>query len=147
VKLNSEVTEVRKEGSRVTGIVTKDDQFHAADILVSNMEVTPAYERVLREDAAFLRSLDKFEPACSGLVLELGLDCQYPQLAHHNFLFSGDQKAHFHTVFRKRQLPPVRGKGETMDAGGLSFNGHDTLSLGKLTKTFPYLIGRCRRPP
>jgi diapolycopene oxygenase len=106
VKLNSEVTEIRKDGDRVTGIVTKDGQFHAADILVSNMEVIPAYEKLLREDEAFMRSLDKFEPACSGLVLELGLDCQYPQLAHHNFLFSGDQKEHFHTVFRKRQLPP-----------------------------------------
>lgn len=125
VKLNSEVTEVRtapapagdsgptspvgrvpSRGARVTGIVTKDGQFHAADIVVSNMEVIPAHEKLLREDETFMRSLDKFEPACSGLVLELGLDCQYPQLAHHNFLFSGDQKEHFHTVFRKRQLPP-----------------------------------------
>ncbi len=106
VRLNSEVAEIRKNGDRVTGIVTRDGQFHPADIVVSNMEVIPAYERLLREDAAFLRTLRKFEPACSGLVLELGLDCQYPQLAHHNFFFSADQKAHFHTVFRKRQLPP-----------------------------------------
>ncbi|MBN2506962.1 MAG: phytoene desaturase [Verrucomicrobia bacterium] len=106
VKLESEVTEIRKDGRRVTGIVTRDGQFHAADILVSNMEVIPACTTLLREDEAFLRSLARFEPACSGLVLELGLDCQYPQLAHHNFLFSGNQKEHFHTVFRKRQLPP-----------------------------------------
>jgi diapolycopene oxygenase len=106
VRLNSEVTDVRKDGNRVTGIVTQDGQFHAADIIVSNMEVIPAYEKLLHEDEVFMRALDKFEPACSGLVLELGLDCQYPQLAHHNFLFSGDQKEHFHTVFRKRQLPP-----------------------------------------
>lgn len=106
VRLNSEVTEVRREGGRVTGIVTQDGAFHAADILVSNMEVIPAYERLLREDPALLRALDRFEPSCSGLVLELGLDCQYPQLAHHNFLFSEHQREHFHTVFRKRQLPP-----------------------------------------
>lgn len=85
VHLNSEVIEVRKDSSRVTGVVTKDGRFHAADIVVSNMEVIPAYEKLLREDAAFLRALERFEPACSGLVLELGLDCQYPQLAHHNF--------------------------------------------------------------
>jgi diapolycopene oxygenase len=106
VKLNSEVTEVRKQEARVTGIVTQDGQFHSADIVVSNMEVIPACERLLREDEKFLRTLEKFEPACSGLVLELGLDCQYPQLAHHNFFFSEHQKEHFHTVFRKRQLPP-----------------------------------------
>ncbi len=106
VRLKSEVAEIRKEGSRVTGIVAKDGQFHPADVVVCNMEVIPACEKLLREDEAFLRSLERFEPACSGLVLELGLDCQYPQLAHHNFLFSGDQKEHFHTVFRKRLLPP-----------------------------------------
>ncbi len=87
VRLNSEVTEVRREGNRVTGLVA-NGQFHPADIIVSNMEVIPAYEKLLREDEQFLRTLDKFEPSCSGLVLELGLDCQYPQLAHHNFFFS-----------------------------------------------------------
>jgi len=106
VRLNSEVTEIRKEGHRVTGLVTKDGIFHSADILVSNMEVIPAYKRLLREDETFMHTLDRFEPSCSGLVLELGLDCQYPQLAHHNFFFSGNQREHFHTVFRKRQLPP-----------------------------------------
>jgi diapolycopene oxygenase len=106
VRLNSEVTEVRKAGARVTGLVTQDGAFHAADIIVSNMEVIPAYEHLLREEKAFMRSLEKFEPSCSGLVLELGLDCQYPQLAHHNFFFSAHQREHFHTVFRKRQLPP-----------------------------------------
>ena len=105
VRLNSEVTEVRKQGDRVTG-VTANGEFHAAEIIVSNMEVIPAYEKLLLEDEAFMRSLDRLEPSCSGLVIELGLDCQYPQLAHHNFLFSGNQREHFHTVFRKRQLPP-----------------------------------------
>lgn len=105
VHLGSEVTEVRRDGTRVTGLVA-NGTFHAADIIVSNMEVIPAYERLLREDETLLRSLDKYEPACSGLVLELGLDRQYPQLAHHNFFFSRDQRTHFKTVFRKRELPP-----------------------------------------
>jgi len=105
VRLNSEVTEIRREGDRVTGLVA-NGQFHPADILISNMEVIPAYGRLLHEDAAFMRRLDRFEPSCSGLVLELGLDCQYPQLAHHNFFFSEHQREHFQTVFRKGQLPP-----------------------------------------
>jgi diapolycopene oxygenase len=106
VQLQSEVTEIRKSGDRVSGIVTGDGRFHPADVVVSNMEVIPAYTRLLREDAAYLRTLDKLEPACSGLVLELGLDRQYPQLAHHNFFFSNHQREHFRTVFRHRRLPP-----------------------------------------
>ena len=105
VRLNSEVTEVRKQGDRVTGVVA-NGAFHPADIIVSNMEVIPAYQKLLMEDDAFMRSLEKYEPACSGLVLELGLDCQYPQLAHHNFFFSEHQREHFDTVFRQRKLPP-----------------------------------------
>lgn len=107
VHLNSETTAIPTDGGRVTGIVTKDGTFHAADIIVSNMEVVPAYRELLREDASFVSKLEKrLEPACSGLVLDLGLDCQYPQLAHHNFFFSSHQREHFHAVFRKHQLPP-----------------------------------------
>jgi diapolycopene oxygenase len=52
-----------------------------------------------------MRRLEKFEPACSGLVLDLGLDCKYDRLAHHNFFFSGDQENHFDSVFHKKVLP------------------------------------------
>ena len=107
VHLNNEIAGIRTNAGMVTGIETKDGAFHAADIVVSNMEVIPAYRELLKEDAAFVGKLEKkYEPACSGLVLDLGLDCKYPQLAHHNFFFSGHQREHFRTVFQKHQLPP-----------------------------------------
>jgi len=106
VHLNSEVTRIQTQGARVTGIVTADQADHPADVVVSNMEVIPSYRRLLDADPAFVRKLEhRYEPACSGLILDLGLDCEYPQLAHHNFFFSGNQRQHFNTVFRKRQLP------------------------------------------
>ena len=105
IHLNAGVSEVRHDSQRVTGLVA-NGTFHAADIIVSNMEVIPAYEKLLNEDQTFIRSLEKkLEPTCSGLVLDLGLDCQYPQLAHHNFFFSGHQREHFDAVFRKHELP------------------------------------------
>jgi diapolycopene oxygenase len=73
--------------------------------VISNLEVIPAYDRLLGESPAFLRKLDKFEPACSGLVVHLGTDRIYPQLAHHNFFYSQDQKKHFATVFEEKRLP------------------------------------------
>jgi diapolycopene oxygenase len=106
LRLETEIAEIGKDGGKVTSVTPKGGQPHPFDIVVSNMEVIPAYTRLLREDPEFLRSLERFEPACSGLVLDLGLDCEYPQLAHHNFLFSEDQKKHFEIVFRQRQLPP-----------------------------------------
>ena len=104
VHLNSEISEIARDNGRVSGIVS-NGRTVPADIVVSNMEVVPAYERLLKEDQKFMKSLSHLEPSCSGLVLDLGLDIQYPQLAHHNFFFSGDQREHFRSVFRKRELP------------------------------------------
>jgi diapolycopene oxygenase len=105
IHTGQEVTEIRKDGRRVSGIVLAGGRFVPADVVVSNMEVVPAYRRLLGEDERFLRSLRKYEPACSGLVIDLGLDTTYPQLAHHNFFFSGNQREHFRTVFQKHELP------------------------------------------
>jgi diapolycopene oxygenase len=104
VNFNSEVTKIIKENNRVTGIEV-NGVTHYGDIIVSNMEGIPAYKELLEEDDTFLKKLDRFEPSCSGLVLDIGLDIQYPQLAHHNFLFSGDQKHHFDLVFNKKVMP------------------------------------------
>lgn len=109
VHLGVEIRRICKDGAqggeRVTGVETATGEYLNADIVVSNMEVIPTYRRLLGEDAKFMSGLKRFEPACSGLVIDLGLDRQYPQLAHHNFFFSDDQSHHFKTVFKKRQLP------------------------------------------
>lgn len=105
IQLNCEVTEIRRSQNRVTDIVLKDGRVVDAGIVVSNMEVIPAYRDLLHEDERFLRKLRRFEPACSGLVLDLGLDTTYPQLGHHNFFFSGRQRDHFNAVFRKKEIP------------------------------------------
>ncbi len=104
--LGCEVTRIQTKDARVTGVVTSDGAFHAADIVVSNMEVIPAYRRLLNVEPAFLRRLERrYEPACSGLILDIGLDRQYPQLAHHNFFYSSDQRAYFSDVYGKKRLP------------------------------------------
>jgi len=105
VHLHSEVTRIVTEGKRVTGLVLQDGHRVAADDVVCNMEVIPASEKLLQESKADLRRWRRFAPACSGLVIDLGLDIQYPQLAHHNFFFSGNQREHFQTVFQRGQLP------------------------------------------
>ncbi len=104
INLDCEVSKIIKDSNRVSGVEV-NNEVHNADFIVSNMEGIPAYKRLLNEDQAFLKKLERFEPACSGLVLDIGLDTQYPQLAHHNFMFSGDQKQHFNTVFNAKQLP------------------------------------------
>ena len=100
-----EVSELVKDDERIEYAKLKDGSFIKGDIFISNMEVIPAYDKLLNESDEFLDKYEDFEPACSGLVIHLGLDREYPQLAHHNFFFSGNSKKNFDTVFNKYELP------------------------------------------
>ncbi len=106
VRCNSSVRSINRENGKVTGITTADGEIRPADIVVSNMEVIPACRELLELDGKLMAKMERrLEPACSGLIIDIGLKTTYPQLAHHNFFFSGDQKGHFRKVFRERELP------------------------------------------
>jgi diapolycopene oxygenase len=109
VHLNHRIVEITKRGKEVCGVVAQCADGStvnlAADFVISNMEVIPASEQLLHEPSKVMKRLSKFEPSCSGIVVHLGLDRVYPQLAHHNFFYSRDQKRHFNRVFREQRLP------------------------------------------
>lgn len=105
VHCNSEVSEITHETHTATGIRLADGRFVKADIVVSNMEVIPAHERLLHVTPDNLRPLRRFEPACSGVVIHLGVDRQYTDLAHHNFFHSADQHGFLTSVFDRYELP------------------------------------------
>lgn len=105
IHLNTEVKKVIKTKDHVSSIQLQDGQIIKGDLIVSNMEAIPAYKELLDMDDDFLEKLEKFEPACSGLVIHLALRKKYNQLAHHNFFFSKDPKNHFATVFDEKKLP------------------------------------------
>ncbi|SFC15819.1 diapolycopene oxygenase [Alkalibacterium subtropicum] len=103
----TEVSEILVDADKnVYGIQLATGETVQADRVVSNMEVIPAYDRLLHVDKAKITKLEeKFEPAASGIVLHLGVDREYPQLAHHNFFFSADSEKNYETVFDKHGLP------------------------------------------
>ncbi|MEM9017209.1 MAG: phytoene desaturase family protein [Verrucomicrobiota bacterium] len=105
IRFNSEVGSINQSGKDVTGVTLKNGETIEADYVVCNMEVIPAYKKLLSEPPEFMRKLEKFKPACSGLVIHLGTDKIYEQLAHHNFFYSKNQNKHFDTVFQKGELP------------------------------------------
>jgi len=105
IHLNADVEAIEKSGKTVTGIRLADGTVHTADIIVSNMEVIPAYKKLLKEPPSLLKKLERFAPACSGIVLHIGTNRLFPQLAHHNFFYSENQHKHFETVFHKKELP------------------------------------------
>jgi diapolycopene oxygenase len=106
IQLGAEVRRIVKEGKTVSGIELADGRRIAADVVVSNMEVIPTYRHLLDEGGMMMRKYEAlYEPAASGLVVHLGVRRRYPQLAHHNFFFSRDQKRFFQTIHEQKRLP------------------------------------------
>ncbi|TLS36077.1 phytoene desaturase family protein [Pseudalkalibacillus caeni] len=102
VKTNQEVTEIVTEGSDATALKFQDGTVVEADLFVSNLEAIPAYKKLLNNHPASEKtteSLKKYEPTVSGLVMLLGVDKKYDQLAHHNFFFSKDPEKEFREIF------------------------------------------------
>lgn len=104
IHVNSEVEEIRHNAGRATAVRLTDDRLIPADIVVSNMEVIPAYRQLFTDQAKEIKRLEKFAPSCSGLVLHLGVDRIYPQLAHHNFFYSAHPQEHFKAIFHDHRL-------------------------------------------
>jgi diapolycopene oxygenase len=103
IRVDSEVAEIQQHDGCATGVRLLDGSVISADIVVSNMEVIPAYKKLLNNENEAKR-LQRFEPSCSGLVLHLGVDTIYPQLAHHNFFYSDHPREHFNAVFHDNKL-------------------------------------------
>jgi diapolycopene oxygenase len=104
IHLNSEVAEIQHQNGKATAVRLANNQIINADIVVSNMEVIPAYQKLFTGQEKEIQRLQKFAPSCSGLVLHLGVDRIYPQLAHHNFFYSANSREHFNSVFHANRL-------------------------------------------
>ncbi|MFO1037048.1 MAG: phytoene desaturase family protein [Geminicoccaceae bacterium] len=78
----------------------------AVDAVVSNMDAVRTYRELVRGDLGRKYQRRGFEPACSGVVLYLGLKERYPQLAHHCFVFSRDPKEEFQRIYSDGEPAP-----------------------------------------
>lgn len=73
----------------------------ACDAVVSNSDSVRTYRELI--NGQIKRGSFKgetYEPACSGVVLYLGLRKRYDHLLHHNFVFSRDPHAEFDQIYR-----------------------------------------------
>jgi len=89
------------EGQAV-GVQTAAGEEIRLGAVVSNSDCVLAHEELLESGprARFLKQR-RYEPACSGVVLYLGLNRRYEQLLHHNFIFSRDPHEEFEAIYRK----------------------------------------------
>ncbi|GAC1336619.1 MAG: phytoene desaturase family protein [Acetobacteraceae bacterium] len=103
----TDVLHILHENGRATGVVTATGETIGCAAVVSNMDSV----RTMRElvggapERRFNRRW-KRDPACSGVVLYLGLDRGYEHLAHHDFVFSADPEEEFRWIYDKGEPAP-----------------------------------------
>ena len=77
------------------------------DALVSNSDSVRTHRELLDgQPARAFERRRRYEPACSGVVLYLGLKQRYEHLLHHNFVFSRDPHEEFDAIYRQGRPAP-----------------------------------------
>lgn len=101
------VSRIVTQRGKVTGVETDAGETIACGAVVSNMDAVRTHRELLGGDVA--TAFDKrrnYEPACSGVVLYLGLDREYEHLAHHDFVFSRDPEEEFDHIYNRGEPAP-----------------------------------------
>ena len=104
------IARVLVESGRVTGVETDSGRVIELAAVVSNADSVRTHRELLADSAPrAARSFDRrrsYEPACSGVVLYLGLNKAYDHLLHHDFIFSRDPHEEFEFIYRKGEPAP-----------------------------------------
>jgi phytoene desaturase len=124
---NAEVEKVTVENGKVAGLLV-DGAALTFDAVVSNEDAVRTYRELVGGEAAEKFEKERaYEPACSGVVLYLGLNKRYEHLAHHCFVFSRDPEEEFHHIYDLGEPAPdptcylastTRTESETAPEGG-----------------------------
>ncbi|MEQ9460262.1 MAG: phytoene desaturase family protein [Phycisphaeraceae bacterium] len=101
------VTKILVEKGRAVGVELDNGEMIHAAAVVSNMDSVRTHRELIGGEVE--RKFTKrrgYEPACSGVVLYLGLDRAYEHLAHHNFVFSRDPEEEFDAIYKRGEPAP-----------------------------------------
>jgi len=128
IRLGVGVERILHAGGRVTGVRLADGTEVEADAVVTNADSVRTFrELVGGAPAERFLSRRRWEPACSGVVLFLGLDRRFDELLHHDFVFSKDPEEEFHDIYRQGRpardpslylAAPARSEPEVAPPGG-----------------------------
>jgi phytoene desaturase len=112
IRLNTPVARILTDGTgedrKARGVRLADGTELVADAVVCNADVMYAYRDLIApEDRPGWTDakLAKIEPGGSGMVLLLGVQGTYPQLAHHTKFMPDDYRSDLRAMFETRTIP------------------------------------------
>ncbi len=105
VRTGTEVTGLDIRNGAVAGVQTAGGEHHPASAVVSNMDAVRTYVELVGGQPA-TDYAKRYKPACSGVVLYLGLSKGYDHLLHHDFVFSRSAKEEFDWIYGRGEPAP-----------------------------------------
>jgi phytoene desaturase len=107
IRNDASVTRILHANGVVTGVALATGEEVPLAAVVSNMDSVRTHRELIGgEPARHFERRRKYEAACSGVVLYLGLNRRYDHLEHHNFVFSRNAEEEFHTIYRTGEPAP-----------------------------------------
>ena len=104
---STEVKRLLMDKDRAAGVELADGSAIPFEAVVSNEDAVRTYRELIGGEVAKRFDRERsYEPACSGVVLYLGLKKRYEHLAHHCFVFSRDAHEEFHHIYDLGQPAP-----------------------------------------
>jgi phytoene desaturase len=101
------IAKIHAPAGHVEAVQTESGEMIKVSAAISNMDSVRTYrELVGGAPAKTFAKRWKREPACSGVVLYLGLDRAYDHLAHHDFVFSKNPEEEFDYIYRRGEPAP-----------------------------------------
>jgi phytoene desaturase len=98
---NADVSGFEVENGAVKAVKLASGERIACDAVISNMDAIRTYKELVGGSVGDTYAKKNFQPACSGVVLYLGLNKRYEHLAHHCFVFSRDAHEEFDAIYKK----------------------------------------------
>jgi len=101
-------TKPRKASARVIGVALACGEQIACDAVIANSDVVYTYRHLIDEAHRPhwpAGKLSKLDPGGSGMVLLLGVDGEYPQLAHHTKFMPADYTSDLRAMFETKSIP------------------------------------------
>ncbi len=103
----TKIEKILSRDGEVTGVRTEAGEEIALNAVVSNCDSVRTHRELINGSVgAAFEKRRSYEPACSGVVLYLGLNKRYEHLAHHDFVFSRDPHEEFDFIYKKGEPAP-----------------------------------------
>lgn len=107
VRLETSVERIRTNANGVCGVETATGDVIDLGAVISNSDAVRTHRELLAAPLGDrFAKRRRYEPACSGIVLYLGLRRQYDQLLHHNFVFSDNSEQEFDAIYHRGDPAP-----------------------------------------